>query len=177
MDTNLIEKRIASKQLFSGRMLKLRQDEVELPNGTHAQREIIEHPGAVAIVPLLNQQVVLVRQYRYATEKILLEIPAGKLNPNENPDECAVRELEEETGYKAKTLRKLSSVYTTPGFTNEVIHIYLAQDLIETCPKPDEDEFIDREIYTYSQLSKLVNTGEIIDAKTLLGLFLAGILK
>lgn len=177
MDTNLIEKRISSKQLFSGRMLKLRQDEVELPNGTHAQREIIEHPGAVAIVPLLNQQVVLVRQYRYATEKILLEIPAGKLNPNENPDECAARELEEETGYKAKTLRKLSSVYTTPGFTNEVIHIYLAQNLIKTCPKPDEDEFIDREIYTYSQLNKLVNTGEIVDAKTLLGLFLAGVVK
>lgn len=175
--TNMIEKLIVSKQLFSGRVLKLREDEVELPNGVHAKREIVEHPGAVAIVPMLNQQVILVRQYRHAAEKILLEIPAGKLNPNEDPAECAARELEEETGYKAKILKKITSVYTTPGFTNEVIHLYLAQDLIETCPKPDEDEFIDREVYTYSQLNDLVMAGKIVDAKTLLGLFLAGVLR
>lgn len=176
MNEHLTEKQITSARVFEGRFIKVRVDEVMLPTGKKVTREVIEHPGAVAVVAVrADGSVIMVKQYRHAAGKVLLEIPAGKLDKNESPDDCASRELEEETGYKAARLRKLASVYTTPGFTDEIIHIYLAEDLSQAMQNTDEDEFIDIEYYSPEQLTALIKAGQIEDAKTLLGLFLAGV--
>ncbi|MCE5285455.1 MAG: NUDIX hydrolase [Pelosinus sp.] len=172
----LTEKFLNSKQVFDGKLLKVFSDEVELPNGNKSSREIIRHPGAVAIVPILNDgRIVMVRQYRYPIADTLLEIPAGKLDAGETPKECAVRELSEETGYVAHTLKKLTAIVTTPGFTDEVIHIYLATDLEMTEQHTDEDEFINMELYSKEELRVMIDNGMLSDAKTLVGLLLAGV--
>jgi len=173
---DLKEKFRESKTVFAGKILTIRCDTVELPNGKEASRELVVHPGAVAVVPVRNDgKIILVRQYRYPIDKITLEIPAGKLDQGEEPDDCVRRELEEETGYKANTIRKLASVYTTPGFTNEIIHLYIAEDLIMTEQCPDEDEFLNAEAYTRSDIKKMIADGTINDAKSMLGLLLAGL--
>lgn len=173
---NLREKFLESKKVFDGNLLKVYADNVELPNGNKAVREIIRHPGAVAVVPMLSDgSVVMVRQYRYPMADTMLEIPAGKLDYGEKPEDCAVRELAEETGYVARSLKKLTSIATTPGFTDEVIHIYLAQDLEMTEQHTDEDEFINMEVYTKGDLRQMIDNGVLIDAKTLIGLLLAGV--
>lgn len=173
---NLVEKFIKSEVVFEGNLLTVRRDTVELPNGKHATRELIQHPGAVAVVPIRNDgKILLVRQFRYPVDQLTLEIPAGKLDLGEEPEACAKRELEEETGYKAKKLRLLSSILTTPGFTNEVIHLYLAEDLVLAEQCPDEDEFIDVEVFTKEEIRKMIENGTICDAKSLLGLLLAGL--
>lgn len=173
---NLIEKFVKSEVVFEGNLLTVRRDTVELPNGKHATRELIQHPGAVAVVPIRNDgKILLVRQFRYPVDQLTLEIPAGKLDLGEEPEACAKRELEEETGYKAKKLRLLSSILTTPGFTNEVIHLYVAEDLVLAEQCPDEDEFIDVEVFTKEEIRKMIENGTICDAKSLLGLLLAGL--
>lgn len=173
---DLVEKFIKSEVVFEGNLLTVRRDTVELPNGKHATRELIQHPGAVAVVPIRNDgKILLVRQFRYPVDQLTLEIPAGKLDPGEEPEACAKRELEEETGYKAKKLQLLSSILTTPGFTNEVIHLYLAEDLVLAEQCPDEDEFIDVEVFTKEEIRKMIENGTICDAKSLLGLLLAGL--
>lgn len=173
---DLVEKFIKSEVVFEGNLLTVRRDTVELPNGKHATRELIQHPGAVAVVPIRNDgKILLVRQFRYPVDQLTLEIPAGKLDSGEAPEACAKRELEEETGYKAKKLRLLSSILTTPGFTNEVIHLYLAEDLVLAEQCPDEDEFIDVEVFTKEEIKKMIENGTICDAKSLLGLLLAGL--
>lgn len=173
---NLREERLNSKIIFDGKMIKLRYDSVRLPNGKDATREVVEHPGAVAIVPRTDDgKFILVRQYRYAVGQELLEIPAGKLNSGEVPEIAAARELEEETGYIAKKLYKLTAVYTTPGFTNELMYLYLADQLQFSQQKLDEDEFINVETYSPSEVKALITKGLIQDAKTMVGLLLAGI--
>ncbi len=174
---NLTEKFLESEKVFDGRLLKVYCDKVQLPNGGESFRELVRHPGAVAIVPVLNDgRIVFVRQYRYAVGQAMLEIPAGKLDiKGESPDACALRELQEETGYIAKNIRRLASVSTSPGFTNEVIHIYIADDLIADKQCPDEDEFINVEIYTKEQVKAMLADGTIHDAKTMIGLLLAGV--
>lgn len=173
---NLQEKQVNSKLIFEGKVLKLKYDKVLLPNGAEASREYIEHPGAVAIVPVANDgRIVLVKQYRYPVGKVMLEIPAGKLDKGEHPDDCAKRELAEETGCIAEELTKLTSIYTTPGFTNEIIHVYVAKKLTMAEQHPDEDEFIDFELYSPLQIKKMIKDGTIGDAKSLVGLFMAGI--
>ena len=175
---DLREKLIESKLLYDGKILKLRFDTVTLPDGELSTREIVEHPGAVAIVPITaDGRIVLVRQYRHAIGDLMLEIPAGKLDAGEDPLVCAYRELEEETGYSAGSLRYLSSVYTTPGFTNEKIHLYVAGQLCETKQRTDNDEFINVEIYSCMQIRSLIDTGVICDAKTMLALLLSGVLS
>lgn len=174
---DLHEKLIESKLLYDGKILKLRFDTVTLPDGELSTREIVEHPGAVAIVPITaDGRIVLVRQYRHAVGALMLEIPAGKLDPGEDPLTCAYRELEEETGYAAGSLRYLSSVYTTPGFTNEKIHLYVAGQLSEAKQRTDDDEFINVELYTCTEIRSLMDTGAICDAKTMLALLLCGVL-
>lgn len=174
--SNLIEKFLDSKVVYDGNLLKVYCDKVELPNGKEASREFIRHPGAVAVVPVTPEgNIVLVRQYRYPVGKTMLEVPAGKLDKGEHPDECARRELEEETGYVAHTIKKLSSIYTTPGFTDEVIHLYLAEHLTLAKQCPDEDEFLDVEEYTKEQIKIMINDGTINDAKSILALLLAGV--
>lgn len=175
-ETDLIEKQLGSTRLFEGKIINLRRDEVLLPNGKTATREVVEHPGAVAVIPRTKEgNVILVRQFRHPIGKIILEVPAGKLDPDEKPEACALRELAEETGFFANRLRKLTSMYTTPGFTNEVIHVYLAEDLEESDKRPDEDEFITSEVYSPEQIRQMIASGEICDAKSLVALCLAGI--
>ncbi|MDR3593023.1 MAG: NUDIX hydrolase [Negativicutes bacterium] len=171
----LTETKVESQKIFSGKILNVRLDRVLLPNGQESTREVVDHPGAVAVVPVTDDgRVILVKQYRYPVEEILLEIPAGKLDPGEDPDDCAKRELEEETGYVAGRLEKLTSIYTAPGFTNEIIHLYIARDLVEAVQKLDGDEFIDIELFSAAQLKEMVANRTLKDAKTLTGLFLAG---
>lgn len=173
MDEKLKESLLSSERLYEGKVVNLRRDSVCLPDGRQATREVVEHPGAVAIVPVLpDGRILMVRQFRHPVGKILLEIPAGKLSAGENPDECAQRELEEETGYRAGRLERKASIYTGPGFTDEVIHIYIADDLVATAANPDEDEFLLIQSYTGDQIRRMVRNGEICDAKTITGLYL-----
>ncbi len=173
MDENLKETFVSAERLYEGKVINLRRDMVLLPNGNQASREIVEHPGAVAIVPVLpDGKVLMVRQFRHPVGQVLLEIPAGKLAPGENPDECALRELEEETGYLAGKLERVASIFTAPGFTDEVIHIYMACDLQKTAVNPDEDEFLSVVAHEPLAIGRMIRSGEICDAKTIAGFYL-----
>jgi len=171
---DLKETLIHSKKIFQGKIITVKQDLVLLENNQEACRDVVLHPGAVAVVAITNDdKLVLVRQYRHPVGEALLEIPAGKLARGENPDDCARRELEEETGYVAGDIRKISSVYTTPGFCNEIIHIYLATQLVKTAQCLDEDEFLNIEYYTVAEVYQMINDGRIHDAKSIVGLLMA----
>ena len=171
--TNLDEVFVSSQVGFTGRLLQVKIDTVTLPNGKESSREVIQHPGAVGILPVLDDgSIVLVKQYRYPVGTVLYEIPAGKLDIGEAPEVCAPRELSEETGYKAKEWKLLTSIVTTPGFTDEVIHLYLAKGLTKEAQHTDEDEFIDVVAFTPEQVKKMVLEKDIFDAKTLSALLL-----
>lgn len=171
-EQNQQEDRIRGEVLFKGRMLCLERDTVRLPNGLETFREIVRHPGAVAIIALQDQQVLLVEQYRYAIAGKTLEIPAGKLDPQELPIDCAVRELREETGYRG-TMEHICTFYTSPGFTDEVIHLFLARDLVWDPLSPDDDEFIEVSRIPWEEAVKKAEQNEFNDAKTILGILLA----
>lgn len=170
-----MERTISSKEIFKGVLLHVLKDEVELENGVHSTREFVLHPGAVAVVPITDDgKVVLVEQYRYPIKQKLLEIPAGKFDkPGEDALECAKRELEEETGYTASEYVYLGYIHTTPGFSNEVIHIYLARKLEKGRMSPDEDEILKVHVEDFQEVLKKCISGEITDAKTLAGIFRA----
>lgn len=161
------EKLIHRRPAFEGRMLHVYDDDVEI-GGRKAHREVVLHPGASAILPVTDEgEVLFVRQYRYAVEQPLLEIPAGKLDPGEDPDTCAARELTEETGYTTEHLQKLGYVYTTPGFCNETIHLYLADHLVAGKQHLDPDEYLDVIRIPLEEVWQRIAKGEICDAKTL----------
>lgn len=169
----------SNEEVFSGRLLKVQRDHVTLPNGNDTTREYIRHPGAVAIVPVLDDgRVVLVKQCRYPLGTLLWEIPAGKLDHGEaeDADECAKRELSEETGYDAAHWQRLISIATTPGFSDEIIHLYKAWGLQEYAQHTDEDEFIGVQVFSPEQLKKMIAEGELYDAKTLCALYAAKII-
>lgn len=177
-DARLDEEFISGEQVFSGRLLKVHVDKVVLPNGHKTTRELIRHPGAVAIVPVLpDGRIVFVKQYRYAVGSVIYEIPAGKLDPGEEPDVCAKRELSEETGYDAKSWQYLTSIVTTPGFSDEIIHLYLAKDLEKHDQHTDDDEFINLEALTPEQVEKMLFDGSIYDAKSIAALGLVAMLQ
>ncbi len=168
-----MEKVLSSRRIYQGRVINLRIDITTLPDGTQAKREIIEHPGAVAIVPQLdNGDIVLLRQFRKAAERELLEIPAGTLRRNENPRSCAHRELVEETGYRARILVKLSSFYLAPGYSTELLHTYLASSLTLGKPRPDTDEFLETIEVPFNDALHWIDTGKIRDAKSISALLL-----
>lgn len=163
------EKTINSEKIYDGTIISLRIDEVELPDGKRAKRELIKHSGAVAIIPVTTDgKLVLVRQYRKALDRTIVEIPAGRIEIGEDPRETAKRELEEETGYGVKELTFVQAFATSPGFADEIVYLYLAEDLIEieNPAEGDEDEFIDILEVTIEEAESLVETGEIYDAKT-----------
>lgn len=169
----------SNEEVFSGRLLKVQRDHVTLPNGNDTTREYIHHPGAVAIVPVLpDGRVVLVKQCRYPLKTLLWEIPAGKLDHGEaeDADECARRELSEETGYEAEHWQRLVSIATTPGFSDEIIHLYKAWGLKQYAQHTDEDEFIGVAAFTADELKKMITDGELYDAKTLCALYAAKII-
>ena len=171
--------RIESRRVYTGKVISLDVDVVRFPDGSVGELEMIRHPGASAIVPFLSDprgadpQVLMIRQYRYAAEGYLLEIPAGRLDPGENPRDCALRELKEETGCSAEQVDHLFTMYTTPGFTDEKIHLFIATGLSAGEAKREADEFLDLEPMPLSKALELVEAGEIKDAKTALGLLFA----
>ena len=165
-----MEKTLSSRLLHEGKSFSFKTDQVELPNGRTTTRDIVDHPGAVAIVPLLDDsKIVLIRQFRYAAGKELLEIPAGTLEKGEKPDDCAVRELKEETGYEANSMRRLLSCYMAPGYSNEVIHLYVATGLEKGEKETEEDEEIAVEAVGFDETLRMIEENEIEDAKTIVG--------
>ena len=168
---NLKEKLIKSKNVFKGKLLNVFLDDIKLSNGTNSTREFIKHPGASACIPLLNQSnIILVKQYRYSLRSEMLEIPAGKLDKIETPEDCASRELEEEIGFQANKLTLLTKIHPAVGFCNEVIWLYLAEDLTETSINPDKDEFIEIVPTSVEDAMNMIKTGIISDAKTIISL-------
>lgn len=164
------------RAVFEGKVVRLYLDRVRLPDGREAEREVVLHWGAVGMVPVnMEGKVVLVRQYRHASGEALLEIPAGKLTPEEEPLSCAERELLEEVGCRAGKWVKLASFYTSPGFSNEILHLFLALDLQEGEASPEEDEFLEVVRVPLSHALKMVERGEIKDSKTVAGLALASL--
>lgn len=163
----LYEKRLSSEQIFDGKVVKLFVDRVELPDGKEAIREIVRHPGAVCVIPVTDDgDVIMVKQYRYAFEQVMLEIPAGKLEPGEDPLEAVKRELEEESGAVAENIEYMGEIFTTVAIFDEKIHAYLATGLEFKNAHPDEDEFLEVEKIPLSTLVSMVMKGEIKDAKT-----------
>ncbi|HEX6851441.1 MAG TPA: NUDIX hydrolase [Candidatus Polarisedimenticolaceae bacterium] len=165
---------LSSRLLHAGRIVRLSADEVRLPNGNVCTLEIIRHPGAAAIVPLdADGSVHLVRQYRYATGGWLLEVPAGKLDPGESPESCALREVEEETGLRPGRLEPLGWLWTTPGFTDERIWLYLATDLVRTRQELQPDEVLAVERVPFDEAVAMAERGDLVDAKSALALLRA----
>ena len=168
---NLIEKKISSKNVYKGSFLDVRQDEVKLSNGSFSTREWIKHPGAACCVPILpDGEIALVRQFRYPVGKVMIELPAGKLDKGEDPEICASRELEEEIGYASGKITFLTHIHPAIGFTDEKMWIFLAEDLIKTKQNLDIDEFL--ELYPTSMKDALtmIWDGSITDVKTIIGL-------
>ncbi|MDR2251765.1 MAG: NUDIX hydrolase [Endomicrobium sp.] len=171
MSKDFIEKTLNKKLIYKGKFTELFCDEVQLPNGNSATREYINHHGAAAVLPFIDKEnIVLVKQYRYAIGKVTYEIPAGKIDVGETPLECITRELQEETGYIAKKFELLLSFYPTLALSNELLHIFSAFDLEEGSLSPDEDEFVDKEIVDFKTALDMVKSGHIKDSKTIISL-------
>lgn len=163
---DLHERRISGREVYSGRIVDLVVDEVELPDGRHSQREVVRHPGAVGILAIDDAGcIVMLRQYRYAVGEVLLEVPAGKLEPGEDPAACAPRELAEEVGLAADRWTLLTSYYSSPGFCDERIHLYLAEGLRETTPSSvDDEEFVEPVRVPVEEALTMVGDGRIRNA-------------
>jgi len=173
MTENLVEKMLKSKKIFDGSIIKLFFDQVILPNNKKATREKVWHPGAVAVVPLTPEnEIILIRQFRYPVNDVLIEIPAGKLDKDEPPLECAKRELEEEIGAFGGRFIHLTSFYTTPGFSNEFLHLYMAVEFESRQNHLDEDEFLQIIKISLKESIKWVSEGKIRDAKSIIGILM-----
>ena len=167
--------KVSSRRVYSGRIINLDIDRVRFPNGSIGELEMIRHPGASAVVPFVSEpgpdgEILLIKQYRYAAERFLYEVPAGRLDAGELPIVCARRELKEETGYSARALEHLLTMFTTPGFTDEQIHVFLAHGLEPGDTAHEPDEFMSVETVTMRRAVELVRTGAIVDAKTALAI-------
>lgn len=172
--------RVDGRTIYDGRIFRLDVDRVRFPDGSTGELEMIRHPGAAAVVPMLGSidepdpELILIRQYRYAAEGYLLEVPAGRRNrAGEDWEECARRELEEETGYRAGRLLPMTDILTTPGFTDERIRLFLALELSDGNTARDEDEFIELERIRLSDALEAIRSGDIVDAKTICALLYA----
>ncbi len=173
MSEELREEVLGSEVVFQGRLLTVRVDHVRLPDGKETTREVVAHPGAVAMIPLLDaEHVALVRQWRTPAGRALLEIPAGTLHPGEDPRACAERELMEEIGYRPRSLTPLCTMFLAPGYSAEKIHLFLAEDLVPEKLPQDDDEHMETVILTWEEIDDLLLRNELADAKTLSGLLL-----
>lgn len=164
-----------SEYIYRGRVVTLRIDTIPTADGRSVRREVVEHHGAVAIVPMLDAcTVLLIRQFRQAVGETLIEVPAGTLEPGESPETCAARELEEEVGYRAERLTRLFSQYLAPGYSSEVLHVFLAEGLTQTAPDPDEDEAIEVAPTPLADVEAMILDGRIRDAKTIAAVLVVG---
>ncbi len=173
--------KLSARRVYDGRVINVDIDTVRFPNGSTGELEMVRHPGASAVVPFLTDphgddpQILLIKQFRHAADAFIYEIPAGKLEGGEPPIDCARRELREETGCTAATMEHVYTLYTTPGFTDERIHIFMASGLVRGEMEHEKDEFMTVETVTLSRALELVKTGDLADAKTALALlFVAG---
>lgn len=168
---------IASERRYTGRVINVDHDRVEFPDGSRTVLEMVRHPGAAAVVPFLDDprdpdpRVLLIRQFRHAADDFIWEVPAGTLGPGEEPERCAHRELEEEAGWRAARVEHLTTIFTTPGFTDERIHLYLATGLSRSQARPEHDEFISVHEIRWSEVGRMIRRGQIRDAKSLCTLF------
>lgn len=171
--------RISTRRAYSGRVISLDIDEVRFPNGSTGTLEMVRHPGASAVLPVAsdpgepNPQILLLKQYRYAAGAFIYEVPAGRLDPGEDPLDCARRELLEETGYRAERFERLTGFFTTPGFTDEYIHAFVASGLSSGAPSHEADEFISVETLALSRALSMIEQGQIVDGKTIITLLFA----
>lgn len=170
--------KLSSRRVYTGKVISVDVDTVRFPNGTSGDLEMVRHSGASAVVPFLEVEgkdpvVLLIRQYRYAAEDFLYEIPAGRLNEGETPEGCARRELREETGYSASTLRLLTTIFTTPGFTDEKIHLFVARGLTAGASALESDEILEISSTPMAQALEMIQSGVIKDGKTIIALLLA----
>ena len=163
---------VKSIPLYDGKIIKVSRNLVLLQNDKLAFREIVKHKQGVCIIPTLDDDVLFVKQYRSGAEKVLLELPAGLVDENENPLDAALRELQEEIKYSSAKITYLGCYYSSPGFTNELVHLYLAEDLFKSSLNEDEDEFIELSRYNIKQIKRLLTSNTITDMKTALGLMM-----
>lgn len=170
---------VSSRRVYSGKVVSLDVDTVQFPNGSTGELEIIRHAGASAVVPFLSEmhsedpEVLLIRQYRYAANGYVYEIPAGLLNEGETPEACARRELREETGFTAAEFFPLSTFFTTPGFTDERIHLFAATGLTPGQSELEADEFVELHPFSLATAIRMIESGEIVDGKSMIALLLA----
>lgn len=165
------ENTISSEIVFEGRIINVRVDKIRTQDGGESLREVVEHPGGVAIAAMTREgQMVLVKQFRKPIEGVILEVPAGKIEKGEDPENTAVRELQEETGYKASKIKHLYTFYSSPGFSAEKIFLYLAEDIIPGEASPDENEHVETVTYDLDTLATMIENGEIIDGKTIVAI-------
>jgi len=167
---------LSSRRAYSGRIIHVDHDTVQFPDGSTGTLEMVRHPGASAVVPFLDDpgsvdpRVLLIRQFRHAADDVIWEIPAGTLQPGESPEACATRELAEEAGVSARHLERLTTIFTTPGFTDERIHLYLASGLHTVPTQRDADEFMEVETVRWSEVGRMIRRGEVVDGKSLVAL-------
>ena len=166
------ERIIKSIPIYNGKIVNLNRNLVELPNETLAFREIVKHQQGVCIIPVIGDEIIFVKQYRSGAEKVLLELPAGIVDKNESPLDAAIRELKEETKYSSAKITYLGGYYSSPGFTNELVHLYLAEELFASSLDCDDDEFIELSKYNIKQIKRLLTSNTITDMKTALGLLM-----
>lgn len=173
------EAQLDSREIYKGKFVTFNRDTVEFPDGTSREFDIARHPGASAVVPFLSDpdgdepQILLIRQYRYAADGYIYEIPAGRLDGDETPESCARRELKEETGCSAERFELLTSILPTPGFCDEVIHLFMATGLTHGAANREADEFVDLVMMRLSEALEMIQSGEITDGKTVIGLLFA----
>ena len=167
---------VSTERVYTGRVVNLDRDTVRYPNGSTGQLEMIRHPGASAVVPFLDEpraadpRIYIIRQFRHAADGFVWEIPAGRLDPGETAATCAQRELEEEIGMTADVLARITTIYTTPGFTDEKIHLFIAHELRKGVHRREPDEFMEVQTRRWSEVMSMVRTGEIQDGKTIAAL-------
>lgn len=165
------EIKVKSTRIYDGKILALDVDEVELPDGKHAKRECVRHSGGAAVLFIKDNKIAMVKQFRYLYGKEIYEIPAGKLNSGEDPKLSALRELEEETGYRAEDAVHLANIYPTPGYTDEIIHVYFAKNAKYVGNRLDDGEFLNCYFIDVDQVVKMIDSGEINDSKTIIAIY------
>ncbi len=171
-DTDFMEMTIESEEIYSGRLLHVFKDTVRLPSGNHSIREYIKHPGASVVIPYLgNNKIIMIRQYRYPIQMVMLELPAGKIDPGESPEKTMARELAEETGYHPGSLQFICKIHPCVGYSDELLYLFWANDLRLSVTPSDDDETIETVEMSIDAAMELVFSGQVTDAKTLIGLF------